>query len=169
MNYADFGLGTWHPKGGMYQVVSAMVSLAKSLNVNFETGAQVSEIILENNLAKGIVVNGNKQYFDKVLSGADYHHTETLLPESKRQYSEKYWDKKTFAPSSLLFYVGLDKKVPGVSHHTLFFDVDFDAHAYSIYDVPSWPDEPLFYVSFPSKSDETVAPKDKEAAIFSFL
>ena len=24
MNYADFGLGTWHPKGGMYKVVEAM-------------------------------------------------------------------------------------------------------------------------------------------------
>jgi phytoene desaturase len=97
------------------------------------------------------------------LSGADYHHTERLLPEPLRAYSETYWDKKTFAPSSLLFYIGLDKKVKNVSHHTLFFDVDFDVHAATIYDTPQWPEEPLFYANFPSISDPDMAPEGKEA------
>jgi phytoene desaturase len=89
-----------------------------------------------------------------------------LLEESHRTYSESYWEKKTFAPSSLLFYVGFDKKIINVEHHTLFFDVPFDEHAKSIYDQPEWPKEPLFYASFPSITDESAAPKDKEAGIF---
>ncbi len=166
MNYADFGLGTYHPKKGMYQVILAMEALAKELGVDIKTDANVEAILVENGTANGIVVNGKKEKCHLVLSGADYHHTETLLEEKHRQYSEHYWDKKTFAPSSLLFYVGFDKKLKKVDHHTLFFDVDFDVHAEAIYDNPAWPEKPLFYASFPSITDDSCAPKDKEAGIF---
>ena len=166
MNYADFGMGTFHPKKGMYQVILAMETLAKELGVKFHTNSNVESICVENGKANGIVVNGKKEACDLVLSGADYHHTETLLEKKYRQYSEKYWQKKTFAPSSLLFYVGLDKKLKNVDHHTLFFDVDFDTHAKAIYDNPAWPEKPLFYASFPSITDDSCAPKGKEAAIF---
>lgn len=167
MNYADFGLGTWHPKGGMYKVIEAMVTLATSLNVTFKTNANVQEITVNPaGEAIGLVVNDDFIPSDIVLSGADYHHTETLLPTKYRQYSEKYWDKKIFAPSSLLFYVGFDKKIDNVCHHTLFFDTDFDVHAKTIYDNPSWPKKPLFYASFPSITDDSFAPANKEAGTF---
>ncbi|MFY8214322.1 MAG: phytoene desaturase family protein [Flavobacterium sp.] len=166
MNYADFGLGTWHPKNGMYSVILAIASLAESLGVRIETNATVSKIQVANQTATGLIVNGNYVEADVVLSGADYHHSETLLDEQHRGYSEKFWSKQTFAPSSLLFYVGFDKKIINVEHHSLFFDVDFDAHAHCIYDDPRWPESPLFYASFPSKTDSNSAPEGKEAAIF---
>jgi len=167
MNYADFGLGTWHPKGGMYKVVEAMVSLAKSLGVEFVTNAAVDKIVTDsNNAVKALQVNGEEIATDLVLSGADYHHTEQLLDNNLRQYSEKYWSKKTFAPSSLLFYVGFDKKIKNVCHHTLFFDTDFDIHAKDIYDTPKWPKNPLFYASFSSITDDSLAPEGKEAGTF---
>ena len=163
MNFADFGLGTWHPKNGMYSIVEGMVSLADSLGVKIYLNSPVEEILLEKNKAVGIKIKNETILSDIVLSGADYHHTETLIPSNYRSYSEAYWDKKVFAPSSLLFYIGIDKKVKNVSHHTLFFDVDFDAHASEIYDNAKWPDEPLFYANFPSISDPDMAPKGKEA------
>jgi len=166
MNYADFGLGTFHPKKGMYEVILALEGLAKELGVHIKTNASVEKINVENGKAVGIISNGNTYHSDIVVSGADYHHTETLLDKSNRQYSENYWEKKTFAPSSLLFYVGFDKKLINVNHHTLFFDVDFDLHAEAIYDTPEWPENPLFYASFPSKTDLNSAPEDKEAGIF---
>tara|TARA_B110000503_G_scaffold117039_1_gene176636 strand:- start:533 stop:1996 length:1464 start_codon:yes stop_codon:yes gene_type:complete len=166
MNWADFGLGTWHPKGGMFEVVRAMEHLAKDLGVTFITNANVEKINVALNKADSISVNGETIAADFVLSGADYHHTEQLLDLKYRQYSEAYWTKKTFAPSSLLFYVGFNKKLSGVSHHTLFFDEEFDSHAEYIYDTPSWPKDPLFYASFPSISDEAFAPENKEAATF---
>ena len=167
MNWADFGLGTWHPKGGMFEVIKAMESLAKELGVNFKSNANVEKLNVVKNNVESIVVNGaSHKNADVVLSGADYHHTETLLDGQYRQYSESYWNKKTFAPSSLLFYVGFNKKLNNVSHHTLFFDEEFDSHAEYIYDTPSWPKDPLFYASFPSISDNAFAPKEKEAATF---
>lgn len=166
MNYADFSLGTWHPVGGMYKVVEAMVSLAKELGVKFQTDANVSGIKVNNKKVTGLYVNDQYVECDLVLSGADYHFTESILDASYRQYSAKYWDKRTFAPSSLLFYVGFSEKLKNVNHHTLFFDTDFDTHAKTIYDNPSWPDNPLFYASFPSITDQSFAPKDKEAGTF---
>jgi phytoene desaturase len=166
MNYADFGLGTWHPKNGMYSVILAIEQLALELGVTIHTNANIEKIEVTNGTATGLVVNGTSIKGDIILSGADYHHSERLLDEKYRAYSEKYWEKSTFAPSSLLFYVGFDKKIEQVEHHTLFFDVDFDVHASAIYDDPRWPEEPLFYASFPSKTDGNSAPEGKEAGIF---
>jgi len=166
MNYADYGLGTWHPKGGMYQVIKAMEKLALSLGVKINTHSPVSKIITENNLATGIIANTQTIKGDIILSGADYHFTEMLLEENLRNYSEKYWGKKVFAPSALLYFVGFNKTLENLDHHTLFFDTDFDAHTSVIYDKPGLPDEPLFYASFPSKTENIFAPQGKEAGIF---
>jgi len=166
MNYADFGMGTWHPKTGMYDVVRGMESLALELGVTFKTNSNIEKIIVENKTAVALQINGERLNADIILSGADYHHSETLLDEEHRAYSEKYWESKTFAPSSLLFYVGFNKKIENITHHALFFDVDFNQHAKDIYDEPKWPDNPLFYANFPSITDETAAPKGMESGFF---
>lgn len=166
MNYADFGLGTFHPKTGMFAVVEGMVSLARELGVVIKTDQNVEKISVKDKKAVGLLINGKEIEADIILSGADYHHTETLLSKEFRQYSEDYWDKKTMAPSALLFYVGFDKKIKNVAHHTLFFDVDFEAHSNAIYDLPEWPADPLFYASFPSKTEDCFAPIGKEAGTF---
>lgn len=167
MNFADLGLGTWYPSGGMKSVIDGMVSLAEELGVVFHKNAAVSRINAgTDRRVTSITIDQIDHKVDLLVSGADYAHTESLLPELDRVYSSAYWDKKVMAPSSLLFYVGLNKKVNGLLHHTLFFDVPFDEHAKAIYDNPQWPEEPLFYASFPSITDPAVAPGGKEAAIF---
>jgi phytoene desaturase len=166
MNFADFGLGTWHPKGGMYEIIKAMKNLAESLGVSIHTDSNVEKITVSNGNTTGIVVDGNHITSDVVLSGADYHHSETLLEKKYRQYSESYWNKRTFAPSSLLFYIGFNKKLQNVEHHNLFFDTNFENHAEEIYDDPKWPEDPLFYVNFPSITDKSMAPTDCETGFF---
>ncbi|PIF31115.1 phytoene desaturase [Flavobacterium sp. 9] len=166
MNYADFGLGTWHPKTGMFDVVQAIEKLAIELGVSIQTNSPIEKIVVENKITTGIIINGKHIKADIVLSGADYHHTETLLNEEHRVYSEKYWESRVFAPSSLLFFVGFDKKIENISHHSLFFDVDFNQHAIDIYDVPKWPEAPLFYANFPSKTDTSAAPEGMESGFF---
>lgn len=166
MNYADFGLGTWQPTGGMYQVILAIEKLAVQLGVTIHTNASVEKIIVKSKKAVGIIIDNKVVNADIVLSGADYHHSETLLEPQFRQYSEKYWGQKTFAPSSLLFYVGFDKKLQNVAHHNLFFDVDFELHASEIYDTPKWPTEPLFYANFTSVTGKGLAPEGCENGFF---
>ena len=166
MNYAGMVQGTFHPKGGIYKVVEALEKLASEQGVKIHRNAQVQKIDIQGNKATGITVDGQSQNFDIVISGADYHHTEHLLEEKYRNYSEHYWEKKTFAPSALMFYVGFNKKLKNIEHHSLFFDADFNAHIDAIYNHPSWPKEALFYTSFPSKTDKSLAPEGMETGIF---
>ncbi len=166
MNFADFGLGTWHPKGGMYEIIAGMKSLAEELGVTIHTNTAVDKILVEDRKTTGVSINGEDHLAEIVLSGADYRHSERLLDSEHRQYSETYWDKKTFAPSSLLFYVGFDKKLTNIEHHNLFFDTDFELHAQEIYDAPQWPTDPLFYANFPSVTDGSMAPKGCETGFF---
>ena len=163
MNYADMSLGTWYPKGGMFKIVEAMESLAKEKGVNILTDHAVTSINHEGNQVKSVSTTQGDIACDVVIAGADYHHVDTkLVAPEKRNYSDAYWDKRVMAPSSLLYYVGLDRKIDKVLHHNLFFDTDFGPHASDIYEGPKWPKNPLFYASVTSKTDHTVAPKGHE-------
>lgn len=164
MNYADLKLGTWYPMGGMYEIIKAMVAVAESYCVKFHINAPVKKINVFNGKASSItLINGEIIKCDTVISGADYQHVEqNLLPEDARVYDEKYWSKRVMAPSSLLFYLGINRKIPGLKHHTLFFDRDFKVHAHEIYESPQWPSDPLFYMCSPSVTDKSVAPDNCE-------
>ena len=167
MNYADLVLGTWYPMGGMHKIVSAMQQIAETEGVKFLFNSEVTEIKVEENKVKSIEAGNNSFEADFVIGNADYHHLEQQLLEKKdRRYSEAYWQKRTMAPSCLLFYIGLDKKLTNVLHHNLFFDQDFDQHAEEIYANPVWPTEPLFYACCPSITDVSVAPENCENLFF---
>jgi len=167
MNYADMKLGTWYPMGGMVEIPKAMTKIAKELGVVFRTGEEVKKLNVEHRRVVSISTDKGTYELDGIISGADYHHTETRLLSSEHQsYSSSYWDKRAMAPSSLLFYVGVDKRVDGLEHHNLFFDTDFQKHAAQIYDTLEWPDDPLFYVCAPSKTDDGVAPEGSENLFF---
>jgi phytoene desaturase len=163
MNYAGLKLGTWYPQGGFGQVIEAFVSIAKKQGVVFHFDAPVEKILVEKDKATGLISNGINYSFDAILASADYHHVESkLLPPEKRNYSEDYWSKRTFAPSSLIFYLGINKKLEKLHHHTLFFDEDLYDHSVEIYKNPRWPAKPLFYACCPSKTDPSVAPVGHE-------
>ena len=166
MNYADFGIGTFQPPNGFHDLVNAMVDLGKSLGVKYKVNHELSKINVKNKKVENIVINGKSTDCDLILSGADYHHTESLLPIKSRQYNNKYWKSRVFAPSSLLFYVGFNKKLKNVQHHNLIFDTDFNKHAEEIYDSPKWPTDPLFYANFTSKTNSKTAPEGSENAFF---
>jgi len=164
MNYADMRLGTWYPVGGMFKVVEGMVVLAQKLGVKIELGQEVSHIYVPNGHATKVTTKQGGEYSaDVVVGAADYHHIETqLLDNHARNYSDKYWNNRTMAPSCLLYYIGVNKRLDNLEHHNLFFDEDFGRHAKEIYENPQWPSKPLFYVSAPSKTDPSVAPEGCE-------
>ena len=167
MNYADIKGGTWYPAGGMYSVVEGMYKLAVELGVRFCFEEEVTGIVINDKKATTVTSNKNTYPVDAIISGADYNYTETkLLPEEFRSYSPDYWNKRVMAPSCLLYYVGLNKKLKKPVHHSLFFDVTFDQHGNEIYKDPQWPTEPLFYVSVSSLTDYTVAPAGCENIVF---
>ena len=163
MNYAEMAMGTWYPMGGMHEIVRAMVSLAEEKGVKMLLNQTVQKIDVVNGKATQVVTDEGIFETDVVVAGADYNHVETgLVTPENRNYDDAYWSKRVMAPSSLLFYLGIDKRIPRLQHHNLFFDEDFRRHAQEIYETPRWPSKPLFYASAPSKTDPTVAPEGCE-------
>ncbi len=167
MNYADITGGTWFPKGGMYSIIQGMYDLARELGVSFFFNHNVTEFHVSNALINKVVTSSKDFEADAVISGADYHFTETqLLKAEYRTYSDKYWESRVMAPGCLIYYVGLNKKLQNIQHHMLFFDVPFQRHAEEIYKIKKWPDEPLFYVSVTTATDESMAPEGCENLFF---
>lgn len=162
MNYGGYALGTHYPKGGFYQFVLAMKNVAENQGAVFHFNKTVESINTENGKVVSLTINGESLEFDAVIASSDYHHTETLLDKECRNYSETYWQNRTFAPSSLIYYLGIKQSIPNLNHHTLFFENDLDEHIDSIYGEKKWPEKPLFYACCPSKTDNAVAPKGKE-------
>lgn len=163
MNYAGLKLGTWYPMGGFGKVVDSMVQICEKNGCVFHYDSPVEEILVEHGEATGIQVRNKKVAFDAVIAAADYQYVEEkLLPLSLRNYRQSFWKRKTFAPSCLIFYLGVNKKLRDLQHHTLFFDEDFLQHSVDIYKKPRWPKKPLFYVCCPSRTDSAVAPKGHE-------
>lgn len=163
MNYADMALGTWYPMGGMHKIVEGMVRLAEELGVEIRLNEEVQSIYAPNGTATKVLTQNGEFNADVVVAGADYHHVDQqLLAPELRNYTPKYWDSRVMAPSSLLFYLGVNKRIPNLHHHNLFFDADFGLHAQEIYETPKWPSDPLFYVCAPSVTDASVAPEGCE-------
>jgi len=163
MNYAEMQLGTWYPMGGMHKIVQGMVALAEEKGVKILYNQEVQKVIVNNSIAKQVITNQGTFDTDAVVASADYHHVEDkILGQSYRNYDEQYWDERVMAPSSLLFYLGVNKRIPKLLHHNLFFDEDFSLHAHEIYTEPKWPSKPLFYASAPSVTDSSVAPEGCE-------
>ena len=155
----------------MHTPIEAFASLAKELGVEVELEVEVEEIVVgDDGLAKGLKVrsgggtDSKTLAADVVVATGDYHWIEQkCLKEARhRRYSEPYWDKRVMSPGSLLFYLGLNKRLDNLQHHNLFFDEDLDVHCSEIYDEPAWPKKPLFYVCVPSLTDDTVAPEGCE-------
>ncbi|RLJ77395.1 phytoene desaturase family protein [Pedobacter alluvionis] len=167
MNYADLVLGTWYPMGGMHKIVTAMQQIAESEGVKFIFDTEVTKIEVKNNLAEYVITDKGNFKSDFVVGNADYQHIDQhLFDQPYRNYSKKYWDERTMAPSCLLFYIGLNKKLDNILHHNLFFDENFDQHAAEIYTDPQWPTKPLFYACCPSVTDPGVAPEGCENLFF---
>jgi len=164
MNYADMALGTWYPMGGMFKIVEAMTALAHELGVEIKLNQEVANIeTAQGKAIAAVTTDGTRYAADAFVGSADYHHIETkLLEPAQRNYSENYWDKRVMAPSSLLWYLGVNKRIAGLQHHNLFFDEDFGLHSEEIYTTPQWPTKPLFYASAPSVTDPSVAPNGCE-------
>lgn len=162
MNYGGYALGTWYPMGGFYQLVLAMKKVAEEQGVKFHYNHPVDKIEVGYDLVSSLMIRGKQHFFDAVIASSDYHHTETLLDPAWRNYNEGYWESRTFAPSSLIYYLGFKERIPGLKHHTLFFEHDLDAHIDDIYINKQWPRKPLFYACCPSKTDPDVAPDGHE-------
>ncbi len=163
MSHVDFNLGVWYPYGGMGKLVEAMEKIAEEQGVKFVFNEPVVDIKIADGNAKSVQTTKHTYPADIVVVNADYAYADqNLLEKQFRSYSPNYWEKRKIAPSAYLLYLGLDKKLKSLTHHNLYFHPQWENHFQQIFQNPEWPDEPSYYVCCPSKTDDSVAPKNYE-------
>lgn len=164
MSHMDFNQGVFYPQGGFYELIKALADIAEKNGAILRTDSPVEKIIVRDGKAVGVrLESGEVIDADIVISNADMWFTETkLLDESHQTHKEKYWQKRTMAPSAFILYLGVNEKLPSLVHHNLLFSEDWRKNFDDIYKDPCLPDEPSLYVCAPSVTDQSVAPAGKE-------
>ncbi|MGB0146853.1 MAG: phytoene desaturase family protein [Flavobacteriaceae bacterium] len=164
MNHIDFDMGVHYPMGGMTTVFKSLYDIARKSGVNFFFNTPVKKIEVTNGKIQGVLTEDDKRYTAEiVISNADYYHTEMNLIDPKyRQFSERYWKRRTVAPSGFIIYLGLKKQFDSLVHHNLFFTDKWKESFEDIFDSDQLPKDPSYYVCAPSKTDPTVAPEGCE-------
>ena len=163
MAYSGIKQGTFYPIGGFAKVIESMAEICKKNGVKFLLDEQVTKINVLNKKVESVSTKNQELATNFVVGAADYAHIESKLLDIKYQnYNSAYWESREFSPSALLFYLGVNKKLQNLEHHTLFFDEDMEKLSQEIYDTKVWPEKPLFYTCCPAKSEENLAPKGKE-------
>jgi phytoene desaturase len=157
--------GVWFSKGGMYSLVQAFVKLFTELGGEIRTNAEVSEIVVENGVAKGVHVNGEYIEADLVVSNAHFAHTyKDLIKSSERKkWSDKKVENLDYSMSCFLLYLGVKKQYPELLHHTLILSERYQGLVGDIFNKKTLPDDFSMYLHVPTRSDPSMAPDGKES------
>jgi phytoene desaturase len=143
--------------------VEALYQLAREHGAEFLLGEEATSITVSQGRATTVKAGNQTIEGDIFLAAVDYRHVEQdLLSPEYRRYSASYWNKRLLAPSAFIIHLGLGKKIPGLEHHNLFLSADWERHFSTIFDKPSWPENPSYYIGCPSKTDPTVCPPNME-------
>jgi phytoene desaturase len=162
MPYTELAHGVWYPKGGMYQVVEALVSLAREAGVEFIFNATVEQIDVNGQRTRGIVVDGQRMEADAVLANADYPtSTKTCFHDGQG----KKLERKKYSCSVISFFWGLDKPYETLPPHTLFLASDYRENFDSIIRDLSLPANPSLYIHAPARLDPSMAPQGQDTLI----
>jgi phytoene desaturase len=160
--------GLWYPRGGMYELVEALVRLARDLGVKINLSSPVEEITVAGDRARGVRVNGEELKADAVLANADLPYVyRSLLPSSAAngdfRWKLRKRDRLLYTASAFMLYLGLDRKLAHMSHHNVYLSARYKENFEQIFDERRLPDDPSFYTNVPSRTNEDAAPAGMEA------
>jgi phytoene desaturase len=164
MAYTEMAHGVWYPKGGMYSIVEALMTLAREAGVEFAFDTTVEGINVNRTRASGLDLEHNQHIKpDIILANADlpYVYNE-LLPKDDR--ADRI-SRKRFSCSVISFYWGVDKPYEVLGPHTLFLADDYRQNFESIIDDLDIPANPSLYIHAPVRLDSSMAPLGEETLI----
>ena len=163
MPYTELAHGVWYPKGGMYQVVEALMFLAREAGVEFIFNTTVEQISLNGKNARGLIVDGKLLESDAVLANADLPYVyQNLLPQDRQA---KKLNRKRYSCSVISFFWGVDKPYETLPPHTLFLANDYRENFDSIIRDLDLPANPSLYIHAPARLDPSMAPSGQDTLI----
>ena len=163
--YLEKAGGVWFTKGGMYSLVQAFEKLLLETGGQIHTNSEVSEIVVRNRKAIGVIANGDFHQADLVVSNAHFAHThlDLIKPENHRKFTERKVKKMNYSMSCFLMYIGVKKQYPQLKHHTLILSERYKELVKDIFDRKILPDDFSMYLHVPTRTDASMAPEGSES------
>ncbi len=161
MPYTELAHGVWYPRGGMYQLVEALMQLARQAGVEFLFDTEVVRIEVERHQARRLVLlDGSHLETDLLLANADLPYVyRDLLPQDGTSKSLAH---KRFSCSVISFFWGVDKTYDALSPHTLFLADDYRQNFTSIIRDLDLPENPCLYLHAPARLDPAMSPPGED-------
>ncbi|MEZ4545705.1 MAG: phytoene desaturase family protein [Cyanobacteriota/Melainabacteria group bacterium] len=157
---AELKKGLYFPEGGMYSIAEALTRLAQDIGVKIRCNTRVKGFNTEQDrLVNVLLEDGDRIECDLAVVNAD-------LPEAYESIlSEKHpLDKKfSYSCGAYLFFLGMEKIPMDLMHHQVFLPFSFETSMQQLFEENRVPDEPVFYLSCPTRTDSCLAPPGKHA------
>ena len=158
ISHLEFNDGVFYPKGGMISITNALYKLALVKGVKFNFNTEVQEIVVNENLANGVVVNGEKTFCDIVVSNGDVYFTYKNLLNNNNEATKIL--KQERSSSALIFYWGISKEFQQLDLHNILFGEDYRTEFESIFSSKIIYHDPTIYINITSKEEPRIQAPD---------
>ncbi|MCB0662780.1 MAG: phytoene desaturase, partial [Saprospiraceae bacterium] len=160
ISHFQLNSGIFLPRGGMYSIAKSLVKLGEELGVSIETRVRVEEIIVENDVTRGVVCNGEARYADIVISNSDVYNTyKKLLPEHK---VPAMFLERQKSHSAIVFLWGIKKSFPQLALHNMVLSENMKEEYEIIFKDGDIGEDFTIYLYISSKTNPDDAPEGCE-------
>ena len=154
--HLEHNIGAFAPKGGMHDITMHLYNLSLKLGVEYKMNTRVTQVITENDTAKGVLTSNGEIKADIVVSDADIKHVYTKLID-KKYYPTKILEQEK-SLSALIFYWGIKKEFKELGLHNILFSENGEAEFNSYFKEKKPYHNPSIYINITSKVTPTDAP-----------
>lgn len=157
--------GVWYPRGGIYQIASALKKLATEIGVDIRTGQGVKQILVSDAKVTGVLLENESVIDTKVvISNIDVAMTYHKLLSSDDIPQKRIEKMSSYEPScsGFVLLLGIEGKNETLAHHNIFFSKDYKAEFEAIFKEGLPANDPTIYIAITSKTDNDHAPENCE-------
>ncbi|MDP9729454.1 phytoene desaturase family protein [Alicyclobacillus tolerans] len=161
--------GVWYPKGGMGQLINALVQLFQQMGGNIHFQTEIQRITTQHGRVTGLLLkNGEKFSADYVVSNADVPTTYLSLLEDRdrawRHHRLRYERFSRYSMSLVVWYFALNKKFTDnpLGHHNIVFGPRFGGLIHDIFVSHRLAEDFSMYIHLPTRTDPSMAPEAHE-------
>lgn len=163
--YLEHVFGAWHPRGGLYAVVEALVRRLEALEGELHLGRRVEAIEVTRGAVRGVHTGTSFEAADAVVADVDGEVVrQVLLGQAKADGDRKRGGlRRPLSLSGFALLLGLDGVSTDQPHHLIRFSGDYDREFDDIFLRGRPADDPTLYICAPRATDPAADPPGRES------
>ncbi|WP_205696075.1 NAD(P)/FAD-dependent oxidoreductase [Conexibacter sp. SYSU D00693] len=157
--YVEHAFGAWHPRGGLFRVVEALVARFAELGGELRIHTRATGLVRAGARVDGVRVGGSATVVpaDAVVWDGDALALARLLHGGAGA-----WRVPERSSSGLAVLLAVHGRTDGLAHHELRFPADLDAEFDDLFVHRRPVRDPTVYVSAPAATDPASEPEGQE-------